>query len=123
MQRSLSTDALYVAVENERVVGFATVGGEKEEVEITWLAVDPTRQKNGLGRALVRRIEENLVGKGIELLTVKTLAEGANYPPFETTRRFYEKVGFTHVETVDPYPGWNGDPAAIYEKVLIERHV
>lgn len=120
--RSLSSDALYVAVENEHVVGFAAVSEERNErAEIAWLAVDPAHQRNGIGRALVRRIEERLARRGVRLLAVKTLAEEADYPPFEATRRFYERAGFKHVETVDPHPGWAGDPAAVYVKELFAR--
>lgn len=118
MRHSLSGDALHVAVEGGCVVGFATVGGEEEAAEITWIVVDPSQQGKGIGRALIKRIEEDLAEKGIETLTVKTLAEKADYPPYEATRRFYEQNGFTRVETVDSYPDWDGDPAVIYAKEL-----
>ena len=123
MRRSLSSDVLYVAVEEGSVVGFATVtGGEKsEEAEITWLAVDPGRQRKGIGRSLLKRIEESLAEKCKSLLMVKTLAAEANYPPYEATRTFYEKNGFSHVETIHSYAEWGGDPAAIYSKQLSTR--
>ena len=119
MWRSLSSDILYVAAGQGRIVGFATISGENnEKAEITWLAVSPKRQGKGIGRVLMARIEEDLIKKGVKLLTVKTLAEEAEYPPFDATRRFYERSGFLHVETINPYPGWEGDPAAIYVKPL-----
>jgi len=49
----------------------------------------------------------------------KTLAPDVEYAPYEATRRFYEKKGFIHLETIDPYPGWDpGNPCAIYVRVL-----
>lgn len=120
MRHSLSSDDLYVALEDERAVGFVTIISDKnEKAEITWLAVTPERRRKGIGSTLLRWSEEDLAEKGVKLLTVKTLAEEADYPPFDATRRFYERNGFLHVETVDPYPGWNGDPAAIYTKNLL----
>ncbi len=123
MRRSLSCEALYVAVEDGRAVGFATVTGgeESEKAEVTWLAVDPVRQRNGAGRSLLEKVEEYLGGKGVKLLTVKTLAAEANYPPYGATRTFYEKSGFSHVETVHSYAEWNGEPAAIYTKQISTR--
>lgn len=119
MKHSLLEDTLYVAVEKEEVTGFLIVRNKgKEVVEISWLAVDPARQGGGVGRALVGRIEEDLTVQGVRMLMVKTLAEEANYPPFEATRRFYERAGFLRLETIDPYPGWDGDPAVIYAKAL-----
>jgi ribosomal protein S18 acetylase RimI-like enzyme len=116
---SLVEDALYVASDKDKVGGFATVWHKPEEVaEISWLAVNPTWQGQRVGKALVQQIEKELVARGMRMLVVKTLAEESNYPPFEATRRFYERVGFLLVETVDPYPGWGGDLAAIYVKAL-----
>ena len=47
MRRSLSCEALHVAVEDGRAVGFATVTGgeESEKAEVTWLAVGPRYDK------------------------------------------------------------------------------
>lgn len=56
---------------------------------------------------------------GVELLEVKTLSAKADYLPYEATRGFYQRTGFLHLETVDPYPGWGPEnPGAIYVKVL-----
>lgn len=119
MRRNLLKDTLYVAVEGGCVVGFVTVNSEDGKAEIIWLAVAPEHQDEGVGRALVSRVKEDLIKNGVKLLTVKTLAEEADYSPFEATRRFYERNGFLHIETISNYPGWDGDPAAVYEKNLL----
>lgn len=124
MRRDLSDDALYVALEEGEVVGFLTIRGKGDGVaEISWLAVDPERQGNGVGRALVGRIEDDLAAHGMRMLVVKTLAEGADHPPYEATRLFYEHLWFLHLETVNPYPPWDEEPAAIYAKALSDREV
>ncbi|MGB3681560.1 MAG: GNAT family N-acetyltransferase [Rubrobacteraceae bacterium] len=119
MRRSLSRDDLYMAMEEDLVVAFATVADvEGTKAEIAWFAVSLEQQRKGVGRSLLARVEKDLIEKGVELLTVETLAEESDYPPFESTRRFYERNGFLHAETMDPYPGWGGDPAAFYAKTL-----
>ncbi len=111
---------LYFAEKAERVAGFALVERRGERVaEIRWLAVGPEFRGQGVGSALVAEIFEVLCSAGVELLEVKTLSAKAGYQPYEATRRFYERAGFLHLETVDPYPEWGPEnPCAIYVKVL-----
>lgn len=55
----------------------------------------------------------------VRLLEVKTLADRAGYGPYIRTRRFYAWAGFVHLDTIDPFPGWDpGNPCAILVKVL-----
>ena len=79
----------------------------------------PEHQHRGIGSALVNRIASDLSSQGIKVMEVKTLSADVDYAPYEKTRRFYEKVGFMHLDTIDPYPGWEpGSPCAIYIKRL-----
>ena len=119
MQNDLLKDRLYLAVDSG-VLAFATAGFISGAVaEITWMAVRPGRRNRGIGTDLLRFLAADLKAQGFRLLQVKTLAEEAGYRPYEPTRRFYEKTGFLHLETIDPYPPWGpGNPCAIYVKVL-----
>lgn len=110
----------YVAVISSQVHGFATIQCRNDNVaEILWMAVNPKYRRQGIGSALVEHITNDLRQRGIRLLEVKTLSGDVDYPPYVATRRFYEKMGFLHFETIDPYPGWEpGNPCAIYLKVL-----
>ncbi len=116
----LRKHSLYVALGSGEVVGFATVQRKSAHVaEILWMAVKLAQQHKGIGSAIMSHVADDLRGQGVRLLEVKTLAEDADYPPYEATRRFYEKMGFMHLETIDPYPGWEpGNPCAIYIKIL-----
>lgn len=58
--------------------------------DLYWIAVDPPRQKEGIGRKLVERVIESLRGVGARWLLAETSAS-VQYAP---TRRFYERVGF-----------------------------
>jgi ribosomal protein S18 acetylase RimI-like enzyme len=111
---------LYLAEKAGEVAGFALVERRGERIsEIRWLAVGPEFRGQGVGSALVAEVSEALRSAGVELLEAKTLSAEADYPPYEATRRFYERAGFLHLETVDPYPGWGPEnPCAIYVKVL-----
>jgi len=120
MNKDLRKHQLYTAIDSEEVVGFITVEQRNGEVsEISWMAVKPSYQYQGIGSALIDHITTDLLSQGAKLLEVKTLSEDIEYSPYENTRRFYEKMGFMHLETINPYPGWEtGNPCAIYIKIL-----
>jgi len=120
MSQDLIKHSLYVAMNLNEVVGFVAVHHKSNYVaEISWIAVKLDYHRQGIGSALVDRVTNDLGSQGIRVLEVKTLAADAEYPPYEKTRRFYEKMGFMHLETIDPYPGWEpGSPCAIYVKIL-----
>ena len=120
MNNDIRSYPTYVAVNFDKVQGFATIQCRNDyAAEILWMAVNPENKRRGIGSALVDRIIDDLRHQGIRLLEVKTLSGDVDYPPYEATRRFYEKMGFIHLETIDPYPGWEpGNPCAIYVKAL-----
>jgi hypothetical protein len=77
---------------------------------------------SGHGGLLVDHILDGLSAEGVELVEVKTQDRSANYPPYEATRAFWEKHGFVHLDTIDPFPAWGpGNPAALYVCALSSR--
>lgn len=124
IRRDLAEHAVYVVEERSgqagAVTGFAVVARKNRAVaEMLWLAMHPAHQGRGHGSTLLTAVAERLRARGVALLEVKTLAPDAHYAPYEAIRRFYERAGFVHLETVDPYPGWEpGNPCAIYVKIL-----
>jgi len=120
MSQDLTRHSLSVAKNSNEVTGFVTIEHKSNRVaEISWMAVKPNLQRQGIGSALVDRIANDLMYQGIRVLEVKTLSADVDYLPYEKTRRFYEKMGFMHLESIDPYPSWEpGNPCAIYVKIL-----
>jgi GNAT superfamily N-acetyltransferase len=120
MRLDLQAHRLYVAVDSNHVIGFTTIELKNSQVaEISWMAVTPERQHQGVGTLLIDQLVAGLKAEGVRLLEVKTLASTVDYAPYSLTRRFYESRGFIHLETIDPYPEWEpGNPCAIYVKVI-----
>ena len=124
MSQDIQRHFLYVAMSSNGIVGFAIINEKSDYVaEISWMAVKSERHRQGIGSALVDHLDVDLKSQGFRVLEVKTLATHADISGFERTyaktKQFYEKVGFLHLETIDPYPAWEpGNPCAIYIKIL-----
>lgn len=120
MERDLKEHLLYIALEDQIVVGFIALELESKEVaEISWMAVAPEKQGQGVGKELMAVVVKDLKVQRLKLLKVKTLSAIADYRPYEGTRAFYEKRGFILLETIDPYEPWGlGNPCAVYVKIL-----
>lgn len=98
------------------IKAFVVCEDKNEEVEILHLAVDRNEHGKGYGSALTKHIEKNY--PNAKSIIVKTLDESVDYPPYESTRKFYEKNGFKKTEVIDDYPGWSpGNPCAVYVKI------
>ena len=87
------------AFEGDQLVGYACFGptpATEGTFDLYWLAVDPAVQGRGIGRALVRDVEEKLIGRGGRLLVVET----SSRPDYATTRQFYVRSGYTEAARV-----------------------
>ncbi len=97
--RAVRTSPGLVAVRQRRVVGFLTLVHHVQNTsEITWMAVHADHRGQGIGRALIGRLTEQLRGQGRRLLLVATLSSLEEEPGvvdgYERTRAFYRSVGF-----------------------------
>jgi GNAT superfamily N-acetyltransferase len=86
----------FVAVDEGGVTGFLAIERHfPGAAEITVMAVDPDRHREGIGRALVVAGEDWCRAHGVTFLHVKTRGPSTYDEDYEQTRRFYTSVGFT----------------------------
>jgi GNAT superfamily N-acetyltransferase len=104
-----------VAVEDGRVIGFLTWRRPyPRSAEITWMAVQAGRRREGVGGALVAALAERLPGE-VRHLLVTTLSPSTPEPDvgdsYAATRRFYESNGFDPVW--EPRGWWTAESQAL----------
>lgn len=100
--RAIPTDLKFhkiiVAEAENKIAGFLSYSTYEGHVFISWLGVEKSRQGDGIGTKLIKHLEDELLGMGINKLKVETLADTIEYEPYVKTRAFYEKMGFTKGE-------------------------
>ena len=79
---------LFVAEEAAKVVGTVMAGHDGHRGWIYYVAVDPKRQRQGLGRALVAHAEKFLAAQGVPKLLL--IIRDTNVK----VRGFYEALGY-----------------------------
>jgi len=99
MLPDLRDGAALVAEVNGVPVGFVSWGNPKSHdvpgvVEIYWLAVHRDWRGKGVGKAILRVLEEKLARDGIKALELWTVADSEFYPPYAETRAFYRAMGY-----------------------------
>jgi putative acetyltransferase len=77
----------YVAIEDEKIVGFGEYN--REENEVTGLYVHPDYTGNGIGEKLLEKVEKNAKEHGLDILTCLSTV---------TAKDFYQKHGYKIVE-------------------------
>ncbi len=94
---------------------FGPIPGTEGRFDLYWLAVDPDRQRDGLGRVLMERVEHRVAELGGRLLFVDTSSRDTYRP----ARAFYRRCGFRQVaELPDFFRA--GDGKVIFSKRLSE---
>jgi GNAT superfamily N-acetyltransferase len=115
VRRDLDRHGGWVLADTEVVAFVIAQARGTQAAEILWAAVRADRRHEGLGTQLVEHALDELAGRGIRVVEVKTLDHSSDYAPYASTRAFWERRGFVQVDTIDPLPGWRpGNPSAIY---------
>lgn len=89
--RSARTDGagdVFVAEWQDRLVATIMVSREEDHGWLYYLAVDPSVQRKGLGRAMVRHAEKWLRGRGVTKIMLMVRTNNRN------VRGFYDKLGY-----------------------------
>jgi len=103
-------------VAGEVVDGVAYAAPEKL-TNGTWnqlmIAVAPEAQGRGIGKALMRHLENELASKAMRMIVVDT--SGA--PSFEPTRGFYRAIGYEQVACIPDF--WDaGDDKITFRRLI-----
>lgn len=110
--KARETMVLVASVEG-RLTGFAIMKFRDEESHLFLLAVAPTKQRAGIGRALLAWLEKSCRTAGMRYIRVEVRAGNRN------ARRFYERCGFRFVGQITGYYD-KRESAIIMVKSLIE---
>lgn len=78
--------------------------------EVYVMAVVPGHHREGIGRAMLERVEESLAREGVGFLQVKTLSASHPDEGYAKTRAFYVAYGFRQLEELPNLWG-RGNPA------------
>ncbi len=93
---------------NGDVLGFVSMKARTTiATELYVLGVKRKWHRRGVGRSLIEAAAEFAALQGARFLTVKTLAPSSSDPNYAITRRFYEAMGFLHIEEFPTL--WNQD--------------
>ena len=88
LARDSGHGSLIVAEDEEGVVGSVMVGHDGHRGWLYYLAVAPTQQRRGLGRALVREAEKWLEARGVRKVQLMIRPENTE------VLRFYAAIGY-----------------------------
>jgi L-aminopeptidase/D-esterase-like protein/GNAT superfamily N-acetyltransferase len=95
----LRNESALVAEVDGEPVGFVSWGEpefhtESGVMEIYWLAVHRDWRGRGVGKALLRVLEEKLQRESYKAVELWTVADSEFYPPYAETRAFYRANGY-----------------------------
>lgn len=109
-----------VAIQDGKLVGFATWFVNEGDAQIGWIAVARQLHRRGIGRKLVRHVIDLSSKFGVSHLRVWTLSDSVDYPPYEATRRFYAAQGLKPWRRVPGYCD-DGSEMLIYRRPFREQ--
>jgi ribosomal protein S18 acetylase RimI-like enzyme len=102
--------------ENDQVFGYACYGQRaltEGTYDLYWIATHPAARQKGVGRALLRQVEENIRQFGGRLIVVET----SGLDNYVATRAFYQATGYLLEATLRDFYR-DGDDLIIFTKHL-----
>lgn len=87
-KREVQPELFVVALQEGSLVGTAMAGFDGHRGWVYYLGVDPDHQRQGIGTALMKRVESKLLGMGCPKLNLQIRADNAE------VQAFYESLGY-----------------------------
>jgi len=107
----------FVERQGDDIIGFAVLSWvdlTEFAWDLYWLVVDAPHQGQGVGKKLLKRVEEHILAKQKRaILRVET----SRKKEFSHARRLYENRGFTEAGRIKDFYG-TGDDLIVYKKDL-----
>jgi ribosomal protein S18 acetylase RimI-like enzyme len=104
------------AQDNGAIAGYACYGpiaGTQASYDLYWIVVRPGRQREGIGRALLTRVEAAIAAAGGKQIYVDTSSTELYGP----TRRFYRAAGYRKITELSDFYR-SGDGKVIFQRTL-----
>jgi ribosomal protein S18 acetylase RimI-like enzyme len=101
---------------NSEVLGYVSFGPTpltESTYDLYWIAVDKSKHRGGVGKRLMKFVEEEIVRRGGKMLLVETSSQET----YGGTIQFYEKTGYELVGDIKEYYK-PGDDKLIFAKKL-----
>jgi GNAT superfamily N-acetyltransferase len=109
---AIEAGRIYVARDGEAIVGLVVTTRREAELVIDQIAVDPSRQRAGIGAWLLDRVDEMARRTGMRMLSLYTGEMFTHLVPF------YEQHGFRIVRRGPPPHGKDAHTRVFMEKRL-----
>ena len=88
-----------LAKDDDVVIGFLTIKKHfPETAEIHCMGILPQYHRKGIGKLLIKELENYLKDDGLKILQVKTVSADRDCSAYAKTRAFYKAVGFIPLE-------------------------
>ena len=95
IEQDFTFEKTIIAEVDSKPIGFLSYFTYEGIGYLGWMGVYENYHGSGAGKSLFDEFEKIMKAKEINTLQVKTLGESVTYPPYDRTRSFYRKVGFT----------------------------
>jgi len=102
--------------ESDEVSGYICFGKRPLTLatfDIYWIAVDPSSQRNGIGKSLIEFAEQKIKEKGGKLILVETSSQ----EKYHGTRSFYRACGYEEISRIKDFYK-PGDDLIIFAKYI-----
>jgi GNAT superfamily N-acetyltransferase len=81
--------------------------------DLYWIAVEHNRQGQGIGRELMKFVEESIRGKNGRMLLIETSSK----PDYEKTRNFYINIGYEIICTIPDFYAIGDDRVELWKRL------